>query len=162
MMSSVINQTEGDNLELFVVESFMIEGILSFDKAKMVEAHKVFLDVEQLSVLHLCRLAETLEPRARLRTRPGMNVRIGSHFPPPGGPGIAYHLDNLLQNINAGQLSPWEAHCRYEELHPFLDGNGRSGRVLWLWMHTQQSYPVPPSFLRLFYYETLNAYRRFR
>ena len=43
-------------------------------------------------------------------------------------------LWKLLEQINAGMLDAWTAHCEYEALHPFTDGNGRSGRAIWLWL----------------------------
>ena len=52
-------------------------------------------------------------------------------------------------------LGACETHVRYELLHPFLDGNGRSGRALWLWLMGQ----APLGFLHTFYYQTLSAAR---
>lgn len=51
---------------------------------------------------------------------------------------------------------PWEVHIAYEMLHPFTDGNGRSGRMLWAW----QMRNFPLDFLHTFYYQTLNALSR--
>ena len=40
--------------------------------------------------------------------------------------------------------------------HPFTDGNGRSGRALWLW---QMNNHAPFGFLHTFYYQTLENSR---
>lgn len=51
-------------------------------------------------------------------------------------------------------MSPFTTHLRYESIHPFSDGNGRSGRALWLW---QMKGRAPLGFLHQFYYQTLAA-----
>ena len=52
----------------------------------------------------------------------------------PRAPALGYMLDELLRNINMREIEPWKAHAEYEFIHPFIDGNGRSGRAVWLWM----------------------------
>jgi hypothetical protein len=52
---------------------------------------------------------------------------------------------------------PLEAHVRYETLHPFTDGNGRTGRALWYWMMVGSS-RADLGFLHAFYYQTLKKW----
>lgn len=65
-------------------------------------------------------------------------VRVADHVPPPPEevPGLMAELLDWW-NRNSQQ---WSAvitsavlHYRFEEIHPFADGNGRTGRMLALW-----------------------------
>ena len=95
---------------------------------------------------------------AVLRRQPGMNVMIGGYSPPPGGPAIEMQLGMLLGDMNMHRFTHssllHEDHIRYEQLHPFSDGNGRSGRAIWWWMNGCEA---PIGFLHQFYYDTLRG-----
>jgi Fic family protein len=67
-----------------------------------------------------------------------MRVRVADHVPPPPAevPGL---MAELLDWWNRDSVQ-WSAvitsailHYRFEEIHPFADGNGRTGRMLALW-----------------------------
>lgn len=93
-----------------------------------------------------------------LRDKLGMDVIVGNHRPPQGGPEIRHQLAGLLAGVNTGPglASPHKIHKVYETLHPFIDGNGRSGRALWAWHHKQLGNdPFALGFLHSFYYEAL-------
>ncbi len=147
-------------LDDFVRESNRIEGIerlkgdLQF--AREVVATQMFVNCDYPTVKGLCDFVATVTSLALhpavLRNKPGMNVRVGDHFPPRGGPEITQALETILRNLD--RLTPFQAHVEYECLHPFTDGNGRSGRVLWLWM---QGGKAPLGFLHRWYYQTLDA-----
>ena len=67
-----------------------------------------------------------------------------------------------FEAINDHTLSPHLTYHEYEGLHPFMDGNGRSGRAIWLWLHAQQGEGHVDSILSLgfreaWHYETLAA-----
>lgn len=95
---------------------------------------------------------------ARLRDQVGMDVRVGSHIPPRGGPEIRERLRRLLDDITQERLTPHAAHIAYETLHPFMDGNGRSGRAVWAWQMARDGHdPFALPFLHRFYYQTLDA-----
>jgi len=67
-----------------------------------------------------------------------INVRVGMHFP-PAHQDVSVLMFDLLEwwNKGAPELSPIISsailHYRFEEVHPFADGNGRMGRALALW-----------------------------
>lgn len=139
----------------FVRESNFIENIHRNPLANEIEAHEAVLTAGTLTVPLLCGFVSTVA-RAHLRDREGMDVYVGEHLAPRGGPEIPFRLDGLLQAITGEQIDPWTGHCRYESLHPFMDGNGRSGRAVWLW-HMMRHIGMFPrrAFLHDFYYQTL-------
>jgi Fic family protein len=65
-------------------------------------------------------------------------VRVGGYVPPPPSD-VSGLMFELLQwwNKKSGELSPVLSsailHYRFEAIHPFADGNGRTGRALSLW-----------------------------
>jgi len=145
-------------LTRFIQQSNLIEGIARKPTDAEFDAHKRFLSLYQITIPDLEAFVQVVAPGKPLRTQPGMNVRVGSHVAPPGCPDIAAQLQAILDRANVGWTAPWETHCQYQMLHPFLDGNGRSGRVLWLWQ--QRGKPLPPLlFLQSFYYQTLSNFR---
>ena len=65
-------------------------------------------------------------------------VRVGNHFPPAAADvsGLMFELLDWW-NKESFKLSPVLSsailHYRFEDIHPFADGNGRTGRALALW-----------------------------
>lgn len=58
----------------------------------------------------------------------------GADFVPPPPEGVEALLDDLCRFCNQDRLSPLVqaaiAHAQFETIHPFADGNGRTGRTL--------------------------------
>lgn len=151
------------NLYLFAKESNEIEGIKTA-KAHQIhaEALEEFLKETHLTVPILERFVKKIQPNARLRTLATDRVRVGNHIPPVP-PVCIVQLEELLKEINDFKFSDespdkfaWHAHNQYETIHPFMDGNGRSGRAIWLWfMRAEFNWNFQLSFLHMYYYQTL-------
>ncbi len=144
----------------FLRESNAIEGIHGMPTLPEIKAAELFLEAPEMSVGVLGKLQAVIAPKKPLRSRPGMDVRVGSYIAPPGGPNIPLRLAALTMAANTPNDDPWERHCAFEMLHPYMDGNGRTGRLLWVWQTLRLGRdPFRLPFLQAFYYETLGHSR---
>ena len=95
-----------------------------------------------------------------------INVRVGLHFP-PAHQDVSTLMFDLLEWWNKGalELSPVISsailHYRFEEIHPFADGNGRMGRALALWDLYRRGFDTQHIFsVDEFYWEDRARYYR--
>lgn len=143
----------------FQAESNLIERMPVVRQEEVV-ALRTLLDASQLTVGELVAYVSVIQPNAILRDNASVgNAWVSDYEAPPSGRAAMQLLDTLLYRINSTgalkDITPHEAYCRYECIHPFTDGNGRSGRALWLWMHKGKA---PQGFLNEFHYETLEMF----
>jgi len=100
--------------------------------------------------------------------RPGSTIATATYIPPPPGE-VQPCLADWEQFLNRSNLPPLVnvalAHYQFEAIHPFLDGNGRVGRLLiTLFLIERKILPAPLLYLSAFfeasrrdYYEALRA-----
>lgn len=143
----------------FVAESNKIEGYIRAPYDKELTAHEKILASEALTVPLIQEFVSIVAPRHVLRDREGLDVQVGNHIAPRGGDDIRPKLDRILEAASH-PMDPYHIHLEYEYLHPFTDGNGRSGRAIWLWGMQKQhklNWVMELGFLHNFYYQTLGA-----
>ncbi len=142
------------NLLDFIAESNAIEGVHD-DPVKHRAMYEKFIARNEVTVGHLEKAALHFTPQGLLRDKAGMNVRVGNHIAPPGGQAGRERRQRLLHAANMKASDPFAVHTFYELQHPFMDGNGRTGRLLWLWQMKRLGWDGPHGFLQTFYYQTL-------
>ncbi len=110
-----------------------------FAGLRYVENNAAIETIRQDDVLELHRIlaGEVMDQGEAGRYRT-MGVRVGDYLPPPSDAvsGLMFELLTWW-NTEALKLSPVLSsailHHRFESIHPFADGNGRTGRALSLW-----------------------------
>jgi len=96
---------------------------------------------DDLLAIHHTLLGDTRDPEYAGVIRTRQNWIGGSHFSPanasfvpPPPDMIDALIDDLVEYINSDNDSPLVqaaiAHAQFETIHPFVDGNGRTGRAL--------------------------------
>lgn len=137
----------------FAKESNMIEGITNAEaNERMFQKLEAFLKFKELTAVRVCGFNEW----GKLRRIEGMNVRVGGRECLPGGDSLKHHFALIIHTLS--ERSPFVNHVDFEDLHPFTDGNGRTGRAIWLWqMVRQHDYDLSLWFLHKWYYQSLEG-----
>ena len=127
---------------------------------------------EEVFNLHRMLAEKVMEQGTAGRYRT-IQVRIGRHLPPPAQDvsGLMFELLTWW-NKESVKLSPVLSsailHYRFEAIHPFADGNGRTGRAIALWELYRRGFDTHHIFSvdefywedRPRYYESLDAVRK--
>lgn len=107
------------------------------------EGFRIVRGKNVLTLNDIKRVQKILEQNsAGFRTIPGTQLKRSSdgsvvYTPPQDGMEIVKYMENLEQFINDTQLSQLDPlikmaiiHHQFESIHPFYDGNGRTGRII--------------------------------
>lgn len=144
------------------------------------EGFKLVRNKNILALNDIKRIQEVLEQNsAGFRTTPGTQLKRSSdgaviYTPPQDDQRIVELMSNLEQFINDDELCPIDPlvkmaiiHHQFESIHPFYDGNGRTGRIVnILYLVTSGLLDLPILYLSRYithnkaeYYERIQAIR---
>lgn len=174
------NAIEGNTLTLretaLVLEGVTIDKKPLKDHLEAVGHRDAFLHIERLlsakeriskrviKDIHSLVLMDSPEDRGVYRSIP---LRImGAFYEPPQPYLVPVQMEQLILELAKDRRHPIEQvalfHLKFEGIHPFIDGNGRTGRLLLNLMLMQKGYPpINVKFSdRVRYYEAFDSYYR--
>ncbi len=154
---------EGGTLSLKETNLFLSEGVVGankpFDDYMDAKGHKeavelifLWMDSEpkrkmlEIDILNLHKTTMFGRQWAGKYREVQVYIRGAAHLPPPPSQIRAMMKDFVeMANKNGEKLPPIAhaaiGHSDFEAIHPFVDGNGRTGRLIANWMLMKEGYP---------------------
>jgi fido (protein-threonine AMPylation protein) len=147
---------EGNTIKLNEARKLLEEGLTPKNRTTreifdVQNTEKVFLenetyDISNASIIKIHKdLMENIDKRIGYRTE---DVHVfKSHFDVTPAPYVRTDMDLLIKwyNDNTEKLHPFVLavlfHHKFEKIHPFMDGNGRTGRMLMNLILLKHNYP---------------------
>lgn len=103
------------------------------------------INIENILLMHKF-LIDNIDDKIAGRFRQDKEyVRVGSYYPPVPEL-VADLMDELLSRKIKTYIDVAHFHVDFERIHPFVDGNGRTGRVLMNWQLMKLE--LPPVIIR--------------
>ena len=162
----ILNQVALDRYitEREIFEARNLARVIGYISGKATEKD---IDVEMMLLLHKMMMANINTEIAGRFRQPGEYVRVGTHIAP---------APERIMELITGMLYEYKAvydsttiikrlsrlHLTFENIHPFVDGNGRMGRVIINYILVREGYvPVNIKFVdRQRYYEAFSEFDR--
>ncbi len=166
-----LQETERILLELEVARNVSVRELFEAKNLARVTEYirnkpDIKLDKETMLLLHRM-LIGGIDDKIAGRFRASHEyIRVGSHIAP-----APEHIEQLLDNLLADYESSHDEyfldrisrfHLEFERIHPFVDGNGRIGRVIinmQLMLHGYPSVIIRNKGKRDYYYPAFQAYQ---
>lgn len=99
------------------------------------------VQVNRLTARLVQTLGAMIEPELNVDGWRNCGVTVGGRICP--SPVIVPALMNQWANrLKAGEFEPDQAYLAFEEIHPFRDGNGRTGKIIHNWLLDRLDDPV--------------------
>ncbi len=166
-----LQETERILLELEVSRNVSVRELFEAKNLARVTEYirnkkDVTLNKEAISLLHKMLVGGINDDIAGRFRAQHEYVRVGTHIAP-----APEHIEQLLDNLLADYESSHDEyfldrisrfHLEFERIHPFVDGNGRIGRVLinmQLMLHGYPSAIIRNKGKRDYYYPAFQAYQ---
>ena len=143
------NAIEGSTLTLRDTHRVLVEGITinkkplrdHLDAINHRDAMEFVLtlsknkyDLTERDIIQIQSIVLANEPSLKGKYRDIQVYIAGTSHTPPSPPEIRELMDNLLMSYHSSKTHPLmniaDFHVRFERIHPFGDGNGRTGRLI--------------------------------
>lgn len=132
----------------FLRQSNAIESI--YDDESLRKAEEAWVYIRGMSRLHSSNIKKTHRilmagklPRHALGHWRSVPVFVGYSQPLPHWilrEAMSYWAKKANEALSEAQII--DHHVTYEKIHPFLDGNGRTGRIFMNWQLLKNGFPV--------------------
>jgi len=137
----------GEEVWNFLKESNEIEGVYDLDSFQQAElAWEYIVDKDQITVSDILKVHKILMLHHNIRPdQKGYFRKVPVWVGGREGANYVYlptRIGQWIKQVNEFKLEPKETHVRFEKIHPFVDGNGRVGRILYNWYRLKKGLPI--------------------